>query len=128
MPSQSAKRTMTRLFHALLFTALAADALRLTMKYCLNVRIAINPARRTEFIANIKNNALGTRTMEPGNVLYTWGESTTTPNVFHFQEQFLNKEAFIAHTKAPHFAEWEKFAQSPNAFLEPPVVQFFEEL
>lgn len=112
----------------LLLVVAAADALRLTMKYCLNVKISINPARRAEFIANIQGNAKGTRTTEPGNVQYTWGESTTQPNVFHFQEQFVDKEAFVAHTKAPHFKTWEEFAQSPNAFIEPPVVEFFEEL
>ena len=97
-----------------------------SMKYCLNVKISINPARRSEFLANIKNNALGTRTTETGNLKYDWGESTTQPNVFHFQEQFVDKEAFIAHTKAPHFLAWEVFASSANAFVEPPVVEFFE--
>ena len=100
----------------------------LDMKYCLSVKLSINPARRLEFLECIRANALGTLTTEPKCKGYTWGESTTQPNVFHFQEQFVDKEGFEAHTKMPHFLVWEKFASSPDAFTAPPVLDFFEEL
>ena len=96
-------------------------------KYCLSVKLCINPSRRGEFLECIKGNALGTRTKEPLNIGYTWGESTTTPNTFHFQEKFASKEGFEQHTKMPHFLEWEKFASSPGAFTSPPELSFFEE-
>ena len=97
-------------------------------KFCLNVKLSITPSRRDEFLACIRENARGTLTTEPLCKGYLWGESTSTPNVFHFQEQFESKAGFEAHTKMPHFIEWEKFASSPNALSAPPVIDFFEEL
>lgn len=69
------------------------------------------------------------------------GESDTERNTFHFQassdmclvecelripgadtrvgryqEQYLGREGFEAHTKAPHFAKWEEFAVSELLF------------
>lgn len=58
-------------------------------------------------------------------MLYTWGEDTTTPNAFHFQEAYIGKEGFEAHTQAPHFANWEVFAKS-DPFTQPPAVVFFK--
>ena len=98
------------------------------MKYCLSVKLSINPARRLEFLECIQANAKGTLTTEPLCKGYTWGESTTQPNVFHFQEQFVDKEGFEVHKTMPHFIVWEKFASSPDAFTAPPVLDFFEEL
>jgi len=100
----------------------------LDMKFCLSVKLSINPERRAEFLECIRKNAEGTLTKEPQCIGYTWGESTTQPNVFHFQEQFVDKNAFEIHTKMPHFLEWEKFASSPNAFTAPPILDFFEEI
>lgn len=100
----------------------------MSMKYCLSVKLSVNPTRRDEFLQTIRKNAKGTLTLEPACRQYTWGESKEYPNVFNFQEQFDNKEGFIAHTKMPHFLEWEKFASSPDAFTAPPVLDFFEEL
>ena len=99
-----------------------------TMKYCLSVKLAVNPAKRDAFLAAIRNNAKGTLTTEPACRQYTWGESTTTPCTFHFQEQFDDKAGFDAHTMAPHFKIWEQFASQPDAFTAPPVLDFFEEL
>merc|ERR1712071_642836 len=41
-------------------------------------------------------------------------------------EQYLGKEGFEAHTKTPHFLEWQTFTES-NPFVEggEPVVDFF---
>ena len=49
---------------------------------------------------------------EPLNVAYTWGESVNEPNTFHFQEQFMGEEGFVAHTQAPHFDVWKQFADA----------------
>jgi len=98
------------------------------MKYCLNVEIRPNPERRDEFIACMLANQAGTlnRDIEPGNIHYFFGENANEPNVFHVQEQFVNKDAFLFHTKTPHFAAWQVYASSENAFVSPPSVQFFE--
>ena len=101
--------------------SLALDA------YCLNVNLYIKPERRTEFLEVIKQNAKGSRTLEPKCKLYVWGESTTTANLFHFQEIYDDIDGFKAHTSSPHFAKWSSFA-STNPFTKEPEVFFFEEI
>jgi quinol monooxygenase YgiN len=96
-------------------------------KYCLNVTIWVKPERREEFLACIKQNQTGTLSTEPLVRGYTWGESTSEPNTFYFQEQFASEEGFIAHTQTPHFAVWKEFADS-DPFTKPPEVKFFREV
>jgi quinol monooxygenase YgiN len=102
--------------------------LTMSKKYCLNVILYPNPARREEFIACIKNNQQNTldKDKEPKALVYTFGESTSEPNVFHFQEVYEDEDGFKHHTKTPHFAAWEEFASSENAFVKDPVIHFFE--
>ena len=69
--------------------------------FCLNVKLCIKPERREEFLANIANNQKGTTTTEPLAVTYLWGEDESTPNTFHFFEQYKGREGFEAHQKAP---------------------------
>ena len=95
--------------------------------YCLNVNLYIKPERRAEFLEVIKQNALGSRTTEPKCKLYVWGESTLTPNLFHFQEIYDDKEGFQQHQSSSHFAKWATFANS-DPFTKPPEVMFFEEI
>ena len=66
--------------------------------YCLNVNLYIKQERRDEFLKVIKQNAQGSRTNEPKCRLYIYGESTTSPNTFHFQEIYDDKDGFIQHT------------------------------
>lgn len=33
-------------------------------------------------------------------------------NTFHFQEQFMGEEGFVAHTQAKHFDVWKQFADA----------------
>jgi len=72
------------------------------LKYCLNVEIRPSPERREEFLAAVAVNQAGTlnRDIEPGNLHYHFGENANEPNVFHFQEQFVNK-CFPASHKNP---------------------------
>ena len=53
----------------------------------------------------------GTLTKEPLAVEYTYGEDETTRNTFHFHEKYKGRAGFEAHTKAPHFAVYVKFAR-----------------
>eukprot|EP00607_Mallomonas_marina_P008391 CAMPEP_0182423642 /NCGR_PEP_ID=MMETSP1167-20130531/9717_1 /TAXON_ID=2988 /ORGANISM="Mallomonas Sp, Strain CCMP3275" /LENGTH=99 /DNA_ID=CAMNT_0024602817 /DNA_START=33 /DNA_END=332 /DNA_ORIENTATION=- len=70
--------------------------------YCVCANFYVKPDRREDFIAALRVDAEGTRKDEQGNILFTWGESTTEPNTFHVQEQYENEEAFKAHLEAPH--------------------------
>lgn len=97
-------------------------------KYCLNVTIYVKPDKRDEFIQVMSQNAAGTRT-EPLNIQFTWGESQSTPNVFHIQEQFVSKEAVDAHVKTEHFLKWAAFASdSDSPFEKPYEIYAFEEI
>jgi hypothetical protein len=100
-----------------------------TKTYCVNVNLYVKPECREEFLKVIRVNAQGTRTAEPLNLSYTWGESTTQKGTFHFQEQFKGEEGFTAHTQAPHFKVWANFADrtgDASPFWKPPEVIFFE--
>lgn len=109
-----------------LFGAVEAESPK---RYCLNVNLYIKPEKREEFIAVIKQNQAGTLANEPLAKLYTWGESTTSPNTFHFQEQYTNITGFEAHTKSKHFSIWEQFASTLDSpFSRPPEIFFFEEI
>ena len=110
-------------------SASESDAAPTMKKFCLNVNLYVKPERREEFLKTIAINAAGTLSNEPLNISYTWGESTTEKNTFHFQEQFKGEEGFQAHTNSPHFAIWKEFADAEDSpFWKPPVVFFFETL
>jgi len=96
------------------------------MTYCLNVKIDIKPERREEFLACIQANQAGTLSKEPLARYYIWGEESDNSNVFRFHERYEGKAGFEAHSKQPHFANWEKFA-STDPFRTPPEVFFWEE-
>jgi quinol monooxygenase YgiN len=97
-------------------------------KFCLNVTLWVKPERREEFLSVIRQNQQGTLANEPLVRLYAWGENTKEPNTFHFQEQYIGEEGFIAHTQSEHFAAWKKFAdEGESPFTQPPLVEFFEE-
>jgi (4S)-4-hydroxy-5-phosphonooxypentane-2,3-dione isomerase len=106
-----------------------SDANPVIKKFCVNVNLYVKPERREEFLKVIAINSAGTLSNEPLNISYTWGESTTEKNTFHFQEQFKGEEGFLAHTNMPHFATWKVFADAEDSpFWKPPVVFFFETL
>ena len=95
--------------------------------YCLNVKLCIKPEVREPFLECIRANQRGTlSSAEPLAVTYVFGEDESTPNTFHFFEQYRGVEGFEAHTKSPHFADWETFAAT-EPFTEPPVVSFYTE-
>lgn len=109
----------------------SGTALQQAKKYCVSVNLYVKSEHREEFLRVIRINSAGTRTQEPLNHMYMWGESTTEPNTFHFQEQFLGEEGFVAHTQAPHFQVWAKFADvegDNSPFWRPPEVKFFTEM
>ena len=88
-----------------------ANAAKPDKLYCLNVVLRVKAERRAEFLKCITNNQVGTMTKEPLAVEYTYGEDENTPNTFHFHEKYKGRAGFEAHTKAPHFAAYVKFAR-----------------
>ena len=95
--------------------------------YCLNVNLYVKESKREEFLECIKQNQIGTLTTETRALLYTWGESITDRNTFHFQEQFVGEEGFQEHQSTAHFKEWLKFADESNdVWTKPPEVYVFK--
>jgi autoinducer 2-degrading protein len=92
--------------------------------YCLGVRLEVKADRRDEFLECIQANQRGTLTTEPLAVSYLFGEDENTPNTFHFFEAYRGREGFDAHTKAPHFAEWERFVAT-DPLSAPPQLAFY---
>jgi quinol monooxygenase YgiN len=95
--------------------------------FCVTVNLYPKIELREAFLKVIQNNKEGTEGTEPLALQYTYGESTTVANVFHFHEQYTGaedgKEGFNAHAAAPHFIEWEAFAGT-DPFAKPPEVYF----
>mmetsp|Transcript_17498 Transcript_17498/g.35933 ORF Transcript_17498/g.35933 Transcript_17498/m.35933 type:complete len:270 (-) Transcript_17498:150-959(-) len=95
--------------------------------FCVSVNLYPKPEVRDSFLEVIKNNKIGTDNTEPLALQYTFGESTTEPNVFHFHEQYCGgengKEGFDAHAASPHFADWESFVET-DPFAKAPEVFF----
>ena len=98
------------------FTQLLAAAPAL---FCLHVCLRVKPDRRDEFLSCIEANQRGTLTTEPLAVSYLFGEDESAPNTFHFFEAYKGRAGFDAHTKAPHFAEWERFVATDPLAAEP---------
>lgn len=93
--------------------------------YCVTVNLYPKEEVRDEFLKVISANKKGTDKTEPLALQYTYGESTSKANVFHFHEQYTGgdggKEGFDAHASAPHFKDWESFAGTDPFVKEPEV-------
>ena len=95
--------------------------------FCVTVNLYPKSEVREEFLKVIENNKKGTDNTEPLALQYTFGESTSEPNTFHFHEQYSGaedgKEGFDAHAGSPHFADWESFV-GEDPFAKAPEVYF----
>jgi len=114
-----------------------ADALRDTKTeastataFCVTVNLYPKSELRKEFLKVIENNKKGTdnKGLEPLALQYTFGESSTESNVFHFYEQYKgtkdnDKEGFEAHAASAHFGDWNSFVGT-DPFVKPPEVYF----
>ena len=89
---------------------------------CLNVRFAVRPERREQFLREIAADHVGTMAHEPLARAMLVGEDTSAPGTFHLHEQFCRGRAgFRAHLAAVHFAPWQAFVDS-QPFEEPGLI------
>jgi quinol monooxygenase YgiN len=100
--------------------------LRRAARYCLSVCLKVRAERRREFLACIGANRRGTLSSEPLALEYLFGEDEEEPNTFHFFEAYEGREGFEAHTRTPHFKDWEAFAAT-DPLTEAPQVRFYTE-
>lgn len=91
----------------------------------LNVKVAVKPDRRAEFLTVIQNDAEQTAKTEPGALQFTLGEDTETANTFYFHEQYKDMPAFEAHQKTPHWIQWNEFCQT-DPFTADPIVDIYQ--
>mmetsp|Transcript_53459 Transcript_53459/g.130599 ORF Transcript_53459/g.130599 Transcript_53459/m.130599 type:complete len:214 (+) Transcript_53459:83-724(+) len=97
---------------------------------CLNVAVSIKPEKRDRFLEVIGNNQKGTRSAEPLNLQYDFGENATEPSTFHLHEEYqladdLGEGAVAAHRAAPHYKVWQQFLQGEDPCTKPPVISIF---
>ena len=107
------------------FSAPAATSSDVSGRLYLQVSFDVKPERREDFLSAIRANEAATN-KEPLNRAYLWGEDTTTPNRFHFHEEYHGSAGFEAHKTSAHFADWEVFV-STDPFAAPVDGPFFYE-
>jgi quinol monooxygenase YgiN len=102
----------------------AADG---TCVRCLNVRMAVKPNRREEFLASILADQAGTLANEPLALAFVIGEDLTVENLFYLHEQYVGEAGFQAHLRAAHFQPWQAFVNT-EPFFGPLEVQFYDQM
>lgn len=97
-----------------------------TKPFALNVKLAVKPERRSEFLSVIKTDRSRTMETEPAAMQFVLGEDANESNIFYLHEQYAGEEGFHAHTQTPHFAEWGAFVET-NPFADggEPVIDLF---
>lgn len=73
------------------------------------VILEIDPARIAEFLEVSSFNAAES-VKEPGCTRFEVNQQFEQPNLFAFNEQYLDEAALEAHTRTPHFALWKEKA------------------
>ena len=94
--------------------------------FCVNVRLSVLPARRSEFLEVIRSDQRQTLKEEEGSLQFLVMEDVNDSNTFYFHEEYVDEAAFKAHCSAPHFQPWQDFtATSPSPFRNPIEVNTF---
>ena len=70
----------------------------------IHVTFQVKPEAREEFLAAARVAAATTRRLESGNQLYRFSVDIDDPNTIVLAEEWVDKDALIAHTKMDHFA------------------------
>jgi quinol monooxygenase YgiN len=91
----------------------------------LNVKLAVKPDRRVEFLDTILMDAAETIKEEPGALQFVVGEDTSTNNIFYLHEQYKSMDDFEYHQATPHFSKWKAFCAT-GPFTEDPIVDVYQ--
>ncbi|RBY97908.1 antibiotic biosynthesis monooxygenase [Blastococcus sp. TF02-8] len=78
--------------------------------FSLVVQMQVRPGRREEFLAGIAANAEASVRHEPGCLRFDVCAVAGDDNRFLLYELYTDAEAFEAHKRAPHFAQWRAVA------------------
>jgi len=76
--------------------------------YVLFVKLHVKPERLDEYLrATIDGDAKGSVGSEPGCYRFDVIQDISDPTTIYFYEVYRDKEAFDAHSQAPHFLKWQ---------------------
>ncbi|TFV48162.1 antibiotic biosynthesis monooxygenase [Blastococcus sp. TF02A-35] len=78
--------------------------------FSLVVQMQVRPGRREEFLAGISANAEASVRDEPGCLRFDVCAVEGEDHRFLLYELYADAEAFEAHKRAPHFAQWRTIA------------------
>jgi quinol monooxygenase YgiN len=77
--------------------------------YVLIVKLQVKPESREDFLkAAVAYDASGSVGNEPGCYRFDVIQDETDPNALYFYEVYRDKEAFQAHGKTSHFAQFRE--------------------
>jgi autoinducer 2-degrading protein len=84
--------------------------------YVLIVKLQVKPESRDEFLeAAIAHDARGSVGTEPGCYRFDVIQDETDPNALYFYEVYRDKEAFQAHGKTSHIAQFREASAGMTA-------------
>jgi autoinducer 2-degrading protein len=78
--------------------------------FSLVVQLEVRPGLREEFLAGMAANAAASVRDEPGCLRFDVTSVQGEENRFFLYELYADAEAFAAHKRAPHFAQWREVA------------------
>lgn len=80
--------------------------------FATNVRIALKPEHRKQFLAIIAETQQSTLKEEAGSIYYFVGKDRSDPFIFHFHEQYTSLEAYEeGHQLSNHYSKLMEFAK-----------------
>ena len=78
--------------------------------FSLVVQMTVRPGKREQFLAGMAANAEAAVRDEPGCLRFDVSAVAGDEDRFLLYELYTDAEAFEAHKRAPHFAQWRTIA------------------
>ncbi len=79
--------------------------------YGVVATINIQPEFREQFMVSMLEDADGSVNNEPGCLRFDVLVDAENPNRIYLMEEYVDEEAFQAHTQQPHFIKWRETCQ-----------------
>ena len=94
----------------------------------LNVKVALKPEHRDEFLQLIRTDAERSRTVESGCLQFMVGKDIKEDDnncIFYLHEQYKNQAALDFHNGTPHLQAVVKFITDKGPLVEPMVINTY---
>ena len=94
--------------------------------FALNVETKVRPEIRDNFLKELKDNQSGARgDDEPDCLQFVLGQDVENENTFYLFELYRNVNAYLYHTKTPHFLAYRSFVEANQPFTQEPRLCFY---